>query len=296
MTEHEQDLLGKSDEGLLEDLGNAKSFLEMLGLRRYCETKTLGFIELELAFNPKGHMDFVNHFVRGAQSSWKLGRPTSLVSCLAPISAGEHNSELPEGIQLESHETAHTRCTIIKLDRAVECGLGIRAMLASARVGNADTGCYKWLSHCPLYRLLDFTRPEEWGDIAPTSENSSKVSPTRRHRHLVKSAFEISDTAEQDWGVFRKLMDDYDPVASDKRNEANAHENSLSRLGNGSKKDKGRLFDVKEWDDKVDWLGKLVETNGIKPIMDKLGGADRRKEVEEMCMKVRQGWSFSRKA
>lgn len=159
-------------------------------------------------------------------------------------------------------------------------------MLARARVGSADKGCYKWLSHCPLYRLLDFTRPEEWGDISPTSENSSKVSPTRRHRHFVKSALELSNTADQDWGVFLKLVEGYDPVASDKRNEANAHENSLSRLGNGSKKDKGRLFDVKEWDDKVDWMGNLVEKNGIKPIMDKLGGADRRKEVEKMCLEV----------
>ncbi|CAM9311581.1 unnamed protein product, partial [Hapterophycus canaliculatus] len=164
--------------------------------------------------------------------------------------------------------------------------MGTRAMLARARVGDARAGCYKWLSHCPLYRLLDFTRPESWGDIVPTSENSSKVSPTRRHRHFVKSALELSNTKDQDWGVFRILVDGYEPVASDKKNEVNAHENSLSRLGNGSKKDKGRLFDVQEWNNRVDWMGDLVEKNGIRPIMDKIGDVDRQKEVVAMCLEV----------
>lgn len=240
MTPHELEILGDSDARLLEGFGKDASFLEMLGLRRYCETQTLGFINHPGAFSSKGHLEFVNHFVRGAQASWKLGRPTSFLSFLAPSSAGEaHNGELPEGIQLESYEIKITRYTI-KLEFAVECGLGTSVMLARARVGSADKGCYKWLSHCPLYRLLEFTRSEEWGDIVPTSENSSKVSPTRRHRHLVKSAYELSLTADQDLGVFQKLVEGCDPVAGEKRNQANAHENSLSRLGNDSKKDKGR--------------------------------------------------------
>lgn len=162
MTQHELELLGESDKNLLEELGKAKSFLELLGLRPYCDTDTLGFVEQECTFQTP-HMVFVNHFVRGAQSSWRPGRPTSLESRMAPISAGEGgNGELPEGIQLDNFETKHTRCTI-KLGDAVECGLGTRAMLARARVGDAQTGCYKWLSHCPLYRLLDFTRPEQVG-------------------------------------------------------------------------------------------------------------------------------------
>ncbi|CAN0158023.1 unnamed protein product [Ectocarpus sp. 4 AP-2014] len=33
-------------------------------------------------------------------------------------------------------------------------------------------------------------------------------------------------------------------------------------------------------------MANLVEKNGIKPFMDKLGGADRREEVKSMCMKV----------
>lgn len=285
MTQYELELLGESDKNLVADLKKDKSFVELLELRPYCDTETLGFVDQECEFQTR-HMVFVNHFVRGAQASWKLGRPTSLVSCMAPISAGEgRNGELPEGIRLDSWEAKHTRCTI-KLGDAVKCGLGTRAMLARARVGDGETGCYKWLSHCPLYRLLDFTRPEHWGEPVATSENSSKVSPTRRHKHFYKSALELSDTSTQDWGVFRVLVNGYEPVATDKRNEANAHENSLSRLGNGSKKDKGRLFDVQEWEDKVDWLRDLVEKNGIKPIMDKLGDADRQKEVIDMCMEV----------
>lgn len=69
MTAHELEILGESDEGLLEELKKDASFLELLALRPYCDTDTLGFIEHELAFNSKGHLDFVNHFVRGAQSS-----------------------------------------------------------------------------------------------------------------------------------------------------------------------------------------------------------------------------------
>lgn len=105
MSKYELDLLGESDEGLLEELGKDKSFFKLLGLDRFDETTTLGFIEEERTFHTR-HMVFVDHFVRGAQSSWKLGRPTSLESCLAPISVGEvDGGELPEGVELESYET-----------------------------------------------------------------------------------------------------------------------------------------------------------------------------------------------
>ncbi|CAN0297833.1 unnamed protein product, partial [Pylaiella littoralis] len=67
---------------------------------------------------------------------------------------------------------------------------------------------------------------------------------------------------------------------------ANAHENSLSRLGNGSKVDKGRTFSIEDWKDKCKFLADLVEENGIKPIMAKIGDAVRRKEVIEMCLDV----------
>lgn len=97
---------------------------------------------------------------------------------------------------------------------------------------------------------------------------------------------ELSSTADQDWAVFGKVVQGYESVASEKKNEATAHENSLPRLGNGSKKDKGRLFDFKEWKGKQAWVADLVEKNGIKPMLDKLGGADRRQELESMCMKV----------
>lgn len=81
-----------------------------------------------------------------------------------------------------------------------------------------------------------------WGNLVPTSEHSSKVVPTRRHKALFESAVELSSTADQDWVVFGKVVRGYEPVASEKKKEANAHENSLSRLGNGNKQDKKEAF------------------------------------------------------
>lgn len=45
MSQYELDLLGESDEGLLEELGKDKSFFKLLGLDRFDETTTLGFME-----------------------------------------------------------------------------------------------------------------------------------------------------------------------------------------------------------------------------------------------------------
>lgn len=86
--------------------------------------------------------------------------------------------------------------------------------------------------------------------------------------------------------VFKAIFDGYDPVAAEKRNLASAYENSLSRLGNGNKVDKGRLFSVTDWQDRCNFFGDLVEENGIKPIMDKIGNAGQQKEVIEKILEV----------
>lgn len=295
MTEHEESILGKSGGGLLEEARRDGSLFMALGLGRYRATNTTGFVTNGYRFHDR-HMTFVNHFVRGAQSSWKLGRPTSVESCIAPLSAGVATDklsagravdELSEEVDLPNYETKQTICTISPED-ASKRGLGTRSLLARARVstGYGVSDCFKWWAHCPLYRQMEFTRPEHLGDIQPTTENTTRVSQTRRHRPFYKSAVEISSTKDQDLRVLNSIFDGYDPVASDKRNEANAHENSLSRLGNGSKVDKGRTFSIEDWKDKCKFLADLVEENGIKPIMAKIGDAVRRKEVIEMCLDV----------
>lgn len=120
------------------------SSFAMLGLNRYQQTKQLGIVYDGKAFD-NNHMAFVNHFIRGAHSPWKLGRPTSFESCLAPVSAGDAYNELPDGIKVPGHETTKTVCTTTCED-ARKCGLGMRALLAKARVGGVLAGCYKWLT------------------------------------------------------------------------------------------------------------------------------------------------------
>lgn len=95
-----------------------------------------------------------------------------------------------------------------------------------------------------------------------------------------------SPTCGQDFLVFKEIFDAYIPVGREKRNEAAAHENSLARLGRGSKENAGRTFSVEEWGEKCKFLAKLVTKNGINPIMAKIGDAARREEVVKMCLDV----------
>lgn len=221
----------------------------MLGLNRYQQTKELGIVCDDKAFR-ESHLLLVNHFIRGEQSSWKLGRPTSFESCLAPISAGDVYNELPDGIKVPGHETTKTVSTTT-CEKARECGLGTRALLAKSRVGGVLEGCYKWLIHFPLYRLLEDTRPDEIGRINPCFENVNRVSQTRRHGALYKGATSLSATKDQDQAVFSVLAEGYEPVAKDKKSLASSYENGLSRLGNGLKNDNGRLDVGKEWNDNL---------------------------------------------
>lgn len=60
--------------------------------------------------------------------------------------------ELPEWIQLAQWERKNTRC-LIKLEDAVKCGLGTRAILARARVGSDATSGFHTV-RCTRLRIL----------------------------------------------------------------------------------------------------------------------------------------------
>lgn len=195
-----------SDPDLIGELEASGSFFTLLRLNRYKHTKELGIVYDDRAFHDS-HLLLVNHFIRGAQSSWKLDRLTSFESCLAPISAGDVYNELPDDIKVPGHETAKTVSTTT-CENARKCGLGTRALLAKSRVGG--------LTHFPLYRLLKVTRPDEIDHINPCSENINRVSQTRRREALYKGATSLSMTKDQDQAVFSVLTEGYEPVARDK--------------------------------------------------------------------------------
>lgn len=89
-------------------------------------------------------------------------------------------------------------------------------------------------------------------------------------------------TRDLDSLVLKEIFDGYTPVGKEKRSEAAAHENSLARLGRGSKQNAGRTFSVEEREDKCKFLADLVEENGIGPIMAKIEDAARREKVVAM--------------
>lgn len=140
-----------------------------------------------------------------------------------------------------------------------------------------------------FYRLLEDTRPDEIGHINPCSENTSRVSQTRRHGALYRGATSLSTTKDQDWGVFSVLTEGYEPVANDKQSLASSYENGLSRLENGPKNDNGRLKVGKAWNENLKLLGDLVEKNAITTIMETIGDSNRQEEVIKMCMELRTG-------
>lgn len=188
MTECEQEILKRSPGRLLEEAGRKGSLFEALGLLPNSRSNYTGFVTSQHTFHGR-HERFVNHFVRGAQVSWKLGRPTCLESCIAPFSAGHHargstRGEVDElsGHWTHDHERSQTEYTF-QAGAAPEsaCGLGMRLVLARARVTTGyGSACFKWWSHFPLYMMFELTRPKHLGQISATTENTSRVSQVRR--------------------------------------------------------------------------------------------------------------------
>lgn len=280
---------------MLEEVGRNKSLLEALGLGPYVDSDDCGFVTSANTFHGR-HMTFVNHFVRGAQTSWKLGRPTSVESCIAPLCAGAAVGVPSQGAVDEISDPRylldHKRTTTIssiKLKRVRRCGLGVRLLFARARVSTpssqgSKTGKFKWWTHCPLYRQFDFTRPERMGVVPPTTENTGRASQVRRNRDFYSTAVNLRPSKKRDSEVLEQIFDAYEPVATQIRNEAAAHENSLARIGRGSKVNSGRT--MAEWEGECKFLGRLVEECCIDPVTQKIGDAGRQKEVIEVFLKV----------
>lgn len=259
--------LVSKDAGLAEKLLHAEgSFLRLLGLSRAPDAlmKKLG-----MGFHDT-HGKFVDHIVKGAHSAWQLGRFTSTESCTTPLAAGVHD-ELPPGVSLDRNEQMFTSIPVSQVVLE-DCCLATRALLA--RSLDAERGVYEWYREAPLYRLQMFNRPDK-GEIEANSENSSRVAITRKHLHFYNFLWgRWFGSVSEDWKVHNYISKSYnDSVARTKRNKGHVVDNENAR----------DRFTKKFYDGRVGklcygWpLGKLlgvmkgiVESNGIKPIMDKI--------------------------
>lgn len=171
INKHELALLS-SDKDLQMELEEKESLFGYLGLDRFELADYSGLMEEEMDFH-KDHLDQVNHYIRGAQAAYRLGRAVCMESCMAPLAAGGDHTELPLGVKLEHGEMV-TITFMIKPEEVGSEGYGLatRALLARAR----DSGeTCKWYAHVPLYRLMLFSRPgRDEKPLKPTSENSSR--------------------------------------------------------------------------------------------------------------------------
>ncbi|CAN0465736.1 unnamed protein product [Ectocarpus sp. 12 AP-2014] len=165
---HEMKLLA-SDEGLEQELGEKGTLARVLGINLdvysglVCERKDYA----------KEHYSTVDHYVKGAQAAYKLGRVMSFQSCMAPLSTGGVHDELPPGVRLAHEEQRRITLPITKQE-ASEAGYGLatRALVARARV--SDELC-QWYAYAPLYMVMLFSRPgRDKKPIKPTTENTSR--------------------------------------------------------------------------------------------------------------------------
>ncbi|CAN0527609.1 unnamed protein product, partial [Laminaria digitata] len=89
LMENEVNLLySDEDEGLLAEMNKERSCFKMMGLDDYERIGKTGLMGSTEDFNSK-HLPFVNHFVRGIQASFRLGRPTNLASSTIHLSVNE---------------------------------------------------------------------------------------------------------------------------------------------------------------------------------------------------------------
>lgn len=180
LMENEVNLLySTEDEGLLAEIKKGRSCCNMMGLDDYERIGKTGLMGSTEDFNSK-HLAFVNHFVRGAQASFRLGRPTNLASFTIHLSV----NELPPGVKVNSLEEERTM--MYNPGESTSFSLGMRCVLARARVKdcgeNSDgrSSTCQFLMRFPLYRLLDLSRFDGLS-LSPTTEHSTCVSPTCHH-------------------------------------------------------------------------------------------------------------------
>lgn len=192
LTKRELGLLA-ADKGLHERCLEEGSFAEMLDLSK---DRTGLMKDTHMGFD-KSHQGFVGHFVRGAQASWKMGRCTSVRSCITPFAAGVRG-ELPTGVSLKEAEKFRTSVHVPEgeLDQH---GLSTRAILAPAWNGKSgEERRYEWYKHAPTYKHLVFSRPKKLGELAATTENTAKVAPTRKHLAFYTVISDGSRTSHRD--------------------------------------------------------------------------------------------------
>ena len=96
--EKETDLLKTTeDKGLLGELDKDRSFFEMTGLVNGARAGFTGLMASNEYFTDK-QLPLVNHFVREAQASFRLGRPTNLASSMIHVTV----NDLSPGVQANS--------------------------------------------------------------------------------------------------------------------------------------------------------------------------------------------------
>ncbi|CAM9459462.1 unnamed protein product [Ectocarpus sp. 12 AP-2014] len=91
------------DKGLRVEMEEKLCF-EMMGLINDAEAHFTGLVRSTEDFQDK-HLAFVNHFVRGAQASFRLGRPTNMASSMIHLSV----NELPPGVQVKTLKEQDTQ-------------------------------------------------------------------------------------------------------------------------------------------------------------------------------------------
>ncbi|CAM9220474.1 unnamed protein product, partial [Ectocarpus sp. 6 AP-2014] len=107
------------------------SCFEMMGLINDARAHFTGLVRSTEGFQDK-HLAFVNHFVRGAQASFRLGRPTNMASSMIHLSV----NELPPGVQAKTLKEQDTQ--LYQPGEPTSFGLGMRCVLARARVKDSE--------------------------------------------------------------------------------------------------------------------------------------------------------------
>lgn len=263
VTPKELEILGSGvNSDLLEELREEGSFFGMLGLESCLSWDSTGLVGLLDTVFHERHLPFINHLLRGAQASYRLGRITSLEHVILPVGI----NQLPSGMELTEHEQE-----LMAIRTTQEgAGLGMRVALASSRVNEV---CSKWYSHAPLYRVLMSSRP--MGSIEPSTEHSGMVAAVRRHGAFYFAATHTSSTNEKDRKLVNLFKEDYVRIADRKKCEAKRHEGELAKLGDGRKAHDGKTFPAGSPEYKLVWfMFQLAKRNGVDPIMNLLDEDD----------------------
>ncbi|CAM9633041.1 unnamed protein product, partial [Ectocarpus sp. 13 AM-2016] len=283
LMQNEVDLLKTPDDpGLLAKMEADNSCFELTGLDNDASAFFTGLVESEEDFHDK-HLPFVNHFVRGAQASFRLGRPTSMASSTVHLSV----NELPPGVVPKTLKERDNQ--VYTPGEPESFSPAMRCVLARARVKNSDeygkgkSSTCQFLMRYPLYRLLDLSRVDGT-PLCPSTEHSSYCSPTLRHTDAYTEALS-AQSPSNDLKVFASIDRGYISVSKELRSKKAVIENENERIAYGSKFNKGRthLVGSKECLEGFLLLEELVSRNGIDSFMEKLPNKD---DVVKMCNKV----------